>query len=405
MFADGSIGQGGPYDGIVTLNSAAPYQFNRPPSPSNFDAQRTIEHEVDEAIGLGSRLGGSGNGLRLQDLFSWSSPGHRNISTSGTRYFSINGGVTNIVNFNQNPDGDLGDWFSEQCPQTHPYVQNAFACPGQYSDISAGSPEGINLDVIGYNLGATPIAVPYDFNNDGHSDYLLYNSNTQQTAIWYLNNNVFIGSAFGPNLPNGWQLVSVADFNRDGHPDYLLYSPVTRQTVIWYMNDNVHTGSANGPTLPSGWNVVALGDFNLDGYPDYVLLNANTRGTVIWYMRVNAHIGSATGPTLPAGWSLRAVADFNGNGRPDYLLFSPVTRQTVIWYMSGVIHTSSANGPTIVAGWEVVGAADFDHNARPDYVLYNSPSHQTAIWYLNNNIFLHNAGGPTLPAGWTLVAP
>jgi hypothetical protein len=152
MFADGSVGQGGPYDAIVTLNSAAPYQFSRPPSASNFDAQRSIEHEVDEAIGLGSRLGGNGSDLRPQDLFSWSSPGNRNISTSGTRYFSINGGVANLVNFNQDPDGDLGDWFSEQCPQTHPYVQNAFVCAGQYSDISATSPEGINLDVIGYDL-------------------------------------------------------------------------------------------------------------------------------------------------------------------------------------------------------------------------------------------------------------
>jgi hypothetical protein len=155
MFPDGSVGQGGPYDAIVSLNSAAPYQMNRPPSPNNFDAQRSIEHEVDEAIGLGSRLNGNGTDLRPQDLFSWSSPGHRNISTSGTRYFSINGGGTNIVNFNQNPDGDLGDWFSEQCPQTHPYVQNAFACAGQYSDISATSPEGVNLDVIGYDLTQT----------------------------------------------------------------------------------------------------------------------------------------------------------------------------------------------------------------------------------------------------------
>ncbi|HEY5766335.1 MAG TPA: fibronectin type III domain-containing protein [Candidatus Udaeobacter sp.] len=152
MFANGSVGQGGPYDAIVTLNSTAPYQFNRPPSASSFDAQRAIEHEVDEAIGLGSRLGGNGNDLRPQDLFSWSSPGDRNISTSGSRYFSINGGVTNIVNFNQNPDGDLGDWLSGQCPQTHPYVQNAFVCPGQYSDISATSPEGISLDVVGYDL-------------------------------------------------------------------------------------------------------------------------------------------------------------------------------------------------------------------------------------------------------------
>jgi hypothetical protein len=243
---------------------------------------------------------------------------------------------------------------------------------GQSSDIAATSPEGINLDVIGYDLAATtPIAVPYDFNNDGQSDYLLYNSSTQQTAIWYLNNNVFIGAAFGPNLPGGWQLVGVADFNRDGHPDYLLYSPVTRQTVIWYMTTTC-TPALGWADSSRGWNVVALADFNLDGYPDYLLFNANTRVTVIWYMRVNAHIGSATGPILPGGWSLRAVADFNGDGRPDYLLYSPVTRQTVIWYMSGATHTSSAAGPTIVAGWEMVGTADFDRNARPDYVLYSS---------------------------------
>src|SRR5439155_1745161 len=98
MFADGTVGQGGPYDAIVTLNSSEPFQFSRPPSASNFDAQRSIEHEVDEAIGLGSHLGGNGSDLRPQDLFSWSSAGDRNITTSGTRYFSINGGVTNIVN-------------------------------------------------------------------------------------------------------------------------------------------------------------------------------------------------------------------------------------------------------------------------------------------------------------------
>ena len=152
MFTDGHVGPGGPYDAIVTLNSAAPYQFSRPPTAGNFDAQRSTEHEVDEAIGLGSRLGGNGSDVRPQDLFSWSSPGHRSISSSGTRYFSINGGVTNIVNFNQDSHGDFGDWLSGACPQTHPYVQNAFGCAGQDSDISATSPEGINLDVIGYDL-------------------------------------------------------------------------------------------------------------------------------------------------------------------------------------------------------------------------------------------------------------
>ena len=94
--------------------------------------------------------------IRPQDLFSWSSPGVRNLTSDGTRYFSIDSGNTNIVNFNQTPPGDFGDWFSEPCPQHHPFVQNAFVCRDQFSDISATSPEGINLDVIGYDLVTMP---------------------------------------------------------------------------------------------------------------------------------------------------------------------------------------------------------------------------------------------------------
>jgi hypothetical protein len=150
MFANGTIGNAGPYDGIVTLNSAVPYQFTRPVSAGNFDAQRSTEHEIDEVIGFGSHANVSN--FRPQDLFSWSSAGHRNITTSGARYFSINAGSTDIVHFNQDPSGDLGDWLSTDCPQEHPYVQNAFGCTGQSSDIAASSPEGINLDVIGYDL-------------------------------------------------------------------------------------------------------------------------------------------------------------------------------------------------------------------------------------------------------------
>src|SRR5205823_4841485 len=100
MFANGTVGNGGPYDGIVTLN------------------------------------------------------------------FSTNDGVTNIVNFNQNRSLDLGDWLSTACPQAHPYVQNAAGCRGQSSDVTATSPEGINLDVVGYDLVNAARAAVADFNND-----------------------------------------------------------------------------------------------------------------------------------------------------------------------------------------------------------------------------------------------
>jgi Alpha-galactosidase, CBM13 domain/Fibronectin type III domain len=300
MFPDGTIGPGGPYDGIVTLNSAQPFSFTRPLFSGTFDAQRAVEHEIDEVMGLGSYLnrnarpcpsfeaesplcpqppgeecsivaggaviqscpncsggadvgfvgnnsgtlqfnqvfanasgrldvriwyangdaavryaflsvnGGPGTSLtfpstgsfqtvgsiqttlnflnpgsnntlmfsnpivgnwapdfdrievtctvpapasvRPQDLFSWSSPGVRNLTLDGSRYFSIDSGSTNIVGFNQTPPGDFGDWLSEACPQRHPLVQNAFVCRDQFSDIFATTPEGINLDVIGYDL-------------------------------------------------------------------------------------------------------------------------------------------------------------------------------------------------------------------------------------------------------------
>ena len=256
-----------------------------------------------------------------------------------------------------------------------------------------------------YYVRIRPALPLTDFNGDARPDLLLFNAGTRQTAVWYMNNNVRIGSASGPTLLGGWSLASVADFNRDNHPDYLLSNTATRATWIWYMNNNVRIGNAFGPTLPAGWTVAALGDFNSDEYPDYLLFNANTGGTVVWYMRNNVRIGSASGPTLPAGRSVAGVADFNGDTHPDYLLFNAATRGTVIWYMSGVTRTGSRNGPTIPAGFEVAGLADFDGNGKPDYLLYNSSTRHTAIWYLNNYLLIGNAAGPTIWNGWNVAAP
>jgi hypothetical protein len=50
--------------------------------------------------------------------------------------------------------------------------------------------------------------------------------------------------------------VATADFNSDGSPDYLLYDPAGRQTAIWYLNNNVYVSAAFGPTLPAGWSLV-----------------------------------------------------------------------------------------------------------------------------------------------------
>ena len=112
--------------------------------------------------------------------------------------------------------------------------------------------------------------------------------------------------AFGPTLPAGWSVVGVADFNGDGHPDYLLFNSSTRQTAIWYLNNNGFISGLYGPTLPVGWAVAGAADFNRDGKPDYALSNAVTHQTAVWYLNNNMFISGAFGPSLPANWSLIA---------------------------------------------------------------------------------------------------
>jgi len=252
----------------------------------------------------------------------------------------------------------------------------------------------------------TAEAAAADFNGDGHPDFLLFNPGTHQTQVLFMNNNVVIGSAFGPTLPFPWLLRPGADFNGDGHTDCTLVNFDTGQTVIVYLSGTTVVGVAFGPSLPLGWDLVAVADFNGDGHPDYLLFNGNTGETMIDYLNNNVVVGVAQGPTLPAGLSLIGVADFNGDGHPDCVVLIPTNPeftgggQTAIAYLSGSTVIGVAPGPTIPPSWVVVGTDDFDGDGHPDFLLYNFNTRETMIDYLNNNVLVNAAMGPTLPFGW-----
>ena len=152
---------------------------------------------------------------------------YRNLTSNGSRYFSIDSGSTNIVDFNQTPPGDFGDWLSEPCPQRHPFVQNAFSCRNQFSDISATSPEGINLDVIGYDLVSAPVA---------NADIIWQNTVTGQRSIWVMNGPTFQYAVNLPTEPTNWSIAGTGDFNGDGKADIIWQNTTTGQRLIWIMN-------------------------------------------------------------------------------------------------------------------------------------------------------------------------
>src|SRR5262249_59552442 len=112
--------------------------------------------------------------------------------------------------------------------------------------LLAGS--ALTLALFGRGLAVADLVAVGDFNGDHKPDYVLMNFITNQTGIWYMNNNVFVGALFGPTLPAGcWQVQAVGDFNGDGHPDYFLFHFITNQTMLCHMNNNVFVSALHGP--------------------------------------------------------------------------------------------------------------------------------------------------------------
>jgi hypothetical protein len=253
------------------------------------------------------------------------------------------------VNLNQNPNGDFGDWLSAPCPQAHPYVQNAFSCTDQSSDVAATSPEGINLDVIGYDLSpppptGPPVATTSPATNVASFSATLngtVNPNGLATVVHFQYGTT---ATYGFNTAthsytgNTTQNVSANISGLSASTTYHFRIVATNGAGTRYGMDRIFT-------TPSGRAAVA--DFNGDSHPDFVVQKASTRQTAIWYLNNNVFVNGAYGPTLAVGWGLRGVADFNIDSHVDYALFAPSTRQTAIWYLSG---------PTFLGGVKPVGS-------------------------------------------------
>ena len=131
-----------------------------------FSLISVVEHEIDEALGLGSELPSLtflGGHPQAEDLFRFASPGVRSFAPNACgseppAFFSIDGGVTNLDQFNNCTNGgDYGDWITHTPTQ----VQDAFTNNSGNPILTLTSPETIALDVIGYTFAQqTPMPEP-----------------------------------------------------------------------------------------------------------------------------------------------------------------------------------------------------------------------------------------------------
>jgi hypothetical protein len=149
----GNIPSDATNDGTFTFGTTHAYTYepaNRA-VPGRFDFIGVALHEITEIMGRVARLNQTGNCNRPYDVFRFLGAGTQSlIFTDSNVYFSVDGGTTNLKNFNANGNGgDLGDWASGSND-----AFNAFSDSGVENDLT---PVDVRvMDVIGWDLTHPP---------------------------------------------------------------------------------------------------------------------------------------------------------------------------------------------------------------------------------------------------------
>ncbi|HEY1933151.1 MAG TPA: NF038122 family metalloprotease [Acetobacteraceae bacterium] len=141
-------------DGAVGFGGDATFDFstNDLAVPGEIDFLGVAEHELTHALGRTSGLQQDGSGrYTVMDLFRYASPGVRQLGTGEPAYFSINGGNTDLDNYDTS--SDLADWASSVSGDSF----GAVSYPGIANVVTQS--DVTELDVIGFDVGGTAVTL------------------------------------------------------------------------------------------------------------------------------------------------------------------------------------------------------------------------------------------------------
>ncbi len=145
----GVVPGGGSADGSIGFGTGARYTFNdtNGVAAGTYDFVSVAGHEIEEVLGRISGLSSAGPSFATPfDLFRYAAPGASSFAYAAAAYFSVDGGMTDLGNFNNAGGGDRSDWASTASTLD---LQDAYSYPGLKLQFTAADLKG--LDVLGWN--------------------------------------------------------------------------------------------------------------------------------------------------------------------------------------------------------------------------------------------------------------
>ena len=259
-----------------------------------------------------------------------------------------------------------------------------------------------SVDIGLHPAGYLPALVS-DFNNDGSSDLLWYNTATRDADLWTLSNGQWAGSVDVGLHPAGWAPVASGDFNHDGTSDVLWFNAATNGVDLWTLSNGQWAASANIGTHPAGYQPVGAGEFNRDGTSGVLWFNPGTGEVDLWKIANGQWAGSVDIGAHPAGCQPAGIGDFNHDGTSDILWFNAATRDVDLWLIANGQWAGSIDIGVHPAGWSIAGVGDFNRDGTSDVLWFNVATNGVEIWEITNGHWAASVDLGAHPAAWTIA--
>ena len=434
----------------VGFSSTSPFSYapNVTPASNEYYFIGVVEHEITEDMGRFSLLDEQPSFYSAVDLFRYSSPGVRDLTTGGsgsTAYFSIDNGTTNLGTWNNQPsNGDLADWYPEGPAPGGNDAFNDYSSPGVVNIVSTSDitlMRALGWATAGLAVTGESFSIGEDQSAAISSDFTVSNPNGDSITQYVFED--FGGgsghfSVGGTAEPDN-QVISVSASNLstvqydsgfslgadtlevgvyDGTTgSYNWSSPFTATTTYpeisgnvdeWILSDGQWAASAGPGSHPTGYQVAGVGDFTGDGTDGMLWYNSSTGDVDEWQISNAAWAASVDLGTHPgSGWKIAGVGDFTGNGTDDVLWTSVSSNgqvQTDIWELSNGQWAASVSPGTHPAGYEVVGVGDFTGNGTSDILWYNPTTGDVDEWQIANGKWAASVDLGAHPgSGWQIA--
>src|SRR5216684_4477709 len=331
------------WTGFSSIPNIFSYSVNSAPASNQYYFIGVVEHEFTEIMGRTSFLDQAPSYYSLMDLYRYAAPGVRQLGTGAASYFSIDGGNTNLDNWNNyqtGNNGDLGDW----APSAGFDAFNDNSNPGVINQVT--SSDITLMRALGWQTIPPPVVtannqtVAYNQQVSLSSIFTVSGSGITQYQIWFSYPEG--GSpALGTLTNNGTQV------------------PLDQAVMLNSISGVVYTGSATHGTdkiwlkaFNGSWNGPSGGAADItdagNTVPPPVVMASNP--TVAYNQQVSlSSIFTVTGSgitryqiwfSFPEGGA-PALGTLTNNGTQ-----VPLDQAVILNSISGVVYTGSATHGT-----------------------------------------------------------